>query len=612
MANDKDESSWVLKLEDRLSGPATTSARALQTLRERIDADTRALRAMQASLSRLKAGGQGASAAAKDLAERIKAGRAEVASAEKRFLSLGGTFGGTASAASHAGGGIAELAAAARGSGGPLGALSGRVSGLVELLGGGLVGASVAVAAALLAVGAAAAAAAVSLLAYGVASASARRDELLHLEGITTLRRGFGLARESGSELQAQIDRVSDSSALGRSEVAGYAEQLYRMGLRGRNAEAALDAVTLAATVQGRAGAARTASWAAGLARTGGDVQRLASLVRSRLGGIAERQLYSLDVQTRKLHERLDALFRGLRIEGFLRALGGVTDLLSQSTASGQALRVMLEAVFNPLLDAAGQGGPVVRRFFQGMILGAQQVVIALLEVRSWFHRTFGKDALSQLDGTTAALEGGKVALFAIVGVLGAAAIVAVALGAGLALAAASAALLALPFVALAAAVVYAGLKLGELYQAVTSYDWAAAGRSLVDGLVRGVESGRDRVVGAVRSLAADARSTLADALGIHSPSRVFADLGRQSARGYAAGLEDGGGDVGSAAGDMGRAAVAAGSTIRGGDRSVTINELHVHAPDGSADGLVDKLREALGSILEGSAIEMGAEEPST
>ncbi|RZS80186.1 tape measure domain-containing protein [Motilibacter rhizosphaerae] len=64
------------------------------------------------------------------------------------------------------------------------------------------------------------------------------------------------------------------------------------------------------------------------------------------------------------------------------------------------------------------------------------------------------------------------------------------------------------------------------------------AGVNLVRGLVRGVTSSASFVKDAMKGLASTAKNTFTSFLGIHSPSRVFAEYGDNTVEGYAAGVK--------------------------------------------------------------------------
>src|SRR5690606_10982339 len=112
--------------------------------------------------------------------------------------------------------------------------------------------------------------------------------------------------------------------------------------------------------------------------------------VRARLGPIAQRQLLSLGVQARKLREDLSSIFNNVRVDGMLGGIRKVTELFSQSTATGRALRTLAESFLQPLADSIEGVSPLVRDFFRGMVLAALEFAIAIQEVRLWLRNTFG------------------------------------------------------------------------------------------------------------------------------------------------------------------------------------------------------------------------------
>jgi hypothetical protein len=602
-------STFSVELKDETSGPAESAAGALERLKGKIDADVRALSEMQSAMRRLKGGTSTNVAAFKSLRDQIAAQKASIATAQSSFVELGGTFGKTAPAAAETKSALEGLLGASKKMPGPLGGMVGKLESLEGLLsGGGLIAmGTMAVVAAMVALAAAALAGAAALLRYGVASSDARRSEQLRLEGLMTIRRWHGIAAGSVTELTAAIDRTAASSALARGAVSGYAEQLYRAGLRGGTLARALEAVTTTASVQGPAMAARMQGMAISFARTGRSVDALADKVKSRLGGLAARQMLSLDVQSRKLEESLQFLTGGLRIEGFLGALNEVTQLLSANTASGRALKTIFEALFNPLLDSLQTGGPLMKRFFQGAIIAALELTLAVLRLKVWFKRTFGGDLLSGIDKTSLALNAGMFVVAMLAGALvvtaAAAGLLALALGAVVV-----AGLLAMaPFLLAGYAVMWLGEQIDKVLAWALALDWGALGTSLVDGLVGGLQRGTQRIVSAVRGLATTATSTLTEALGIHSPSRVFAALGMQIPRGFAAGVGSGGGTVEGAVSGMASSAVG-GVTGAGASHSVSVGELHIHVSSSDARALDQtSIRDQIVRLFEGVAIEMGA-----
>jgi len=109
-------------------------------------------------------------------------------------------------------------------------------------------------------------------------------------------------------------------------------------------------------------------------------------------------------------------------------------------------------------------------------------------------------------------------------------------------------------------------------------------GTALVRGLVNGVRGAAGAAYESLRGLANGVVSTVKVALGIRSPSRVFAQLGGHVADGFALGIEGGTGGVRSAIGsmvDVGAVGARAASRARGGGAPLALT-INVTAPEGA------------------------------
>lgn len=67
-----------------------------------------------------------------------------------------------------------------------------------------------------------------------------------------------------------------------------------------------------------------------------------------------------------------------------------------------------------------------------------------------------------------------------------------------------------------------------------------SVGRNIASGIARGIESGSSSIRSAAKSAAQAAYRTACDTLGIHSPSRVMAQVGQFYSEGFAGGITDG------------------------------------------------------------------------
>lgn len=616
MAADETTARFSLELSDGISDPATSAEDALVQLGEKLTSGQKELAQLNAAMRKLKQGGLAGTQAAKQLQDKIDALKKSLGVAQMGFLEAGGDLTKLGKNGYETGSALDDLGTKMQGLGGPIGALGSRLSALATNPLAAVAAALLAVVVASAAFVAAVAAGAAALFRFGLAAREARRSSLLHLEGMTTIRRWHGIAAGSATELQASIDRVSDSAAIGRARVAGYAEQLYHAGLRGRTLEDALRGVSTVAAVQGEEMANRFRGMAIAAARTGGSVRRLADDVERRLGPIASRMALAWGRQMERLRENVDALFDGLEIEGLLAGLDSILDMFSQATLEGRALKQIFTSVFQPFIDGATQSGPLFKRFLQGVIIAALELAIAFVRLRNWIRDTFGGANLGWLSQFTSATDLGRFAVYAFVGALGLALVVLTALGAVAAVAIAG---LVTPFVILGGIAFAVGVGIGWLYAKfvelqtwLSSINWTGIGRSLIDGLVTGLTGGAQRVVNAVRSLGRSATNALRSALDIHSPSRVFADLGRQIPRGLAVGVEAEAGTAQGAVSDVvsvPQGAALGGALGRGTQVAVSIDGIHVHVAraEDVPEGIAERIQEAIAKVLEGAVLQMGA-----
>lgn len=68
---------------------------------------------------------------------------------------------------------------------------------------------------------------------------------------------------------------------------------------------------------------------------------------------------------------------------------------------------------------------------------------------------------------------------------------------------------------------------------------FVAAGKALIDGLVQGVQNGKDAVVNKVKEIASGALDAVKNFFGIHSPSRVMMGIGTDLMRGMSIGIQN-------------------------------------------------------------------------
>lgn len=79
---------------------------------------------------------------------------------------------------------------------------------------------------------------------------------------------------------------------------------------------------------------------------------------------------------------------------------------------------------------------------------------------------------------------------------------------------------------------------------AFSDIDWVGVGKAIIDGILSGINSAGDAISDKLTSLAEDAWDAVKDTLGISSPSRVFAEIGRNIVEGLIVGIDQKLGDL--------------------------------------------------------------------
>jgi len=596
-----EKATFAIELEDETSGSALAAAKSLETLRGKIEADTKSLRALQKGMRAMRNAGLKGSDTFKKLAAQSDALKSKIGLNTQKFVELGGSFDKIEPKARTLGGALTEVGA-------PLGGLaagaakfgavlSSPIAGVVALTAG-----AIALVVAMVSLVSAVANAAVALGKFSLASSDARRSEALQIEGANTLTAAYGRLTATAGDYQAAIDRASDSTNVGRDTLRGYTQQLARAGLRGESLTAAVEAMGLAATVQGERGARRFLQLANATRAADGSVQGLVDRYRSELGPIARRVMLSLDNQSSRLSRNLERLFSGIRTEPMLEALDSVGSLLSQSTASGRALKTLFEKLFQPIVDQVGEATPIIEAFFKGMVIGALIAGIGILRLKNKLDDLF-PGFIGDANAAKIATYAGIAALGIFVGVL------VLAAGAALLLAFAMF-LVLLPFIAFIALVVLISAAIielidgiGEAFESIGSFVG-----DMVDGIVNAITGETPRVEAAFGKLGDDAAKGFAGALGIASPSKVFAAYGKNIIEGTINGIESGGAALGDATSSLVDEPAGVGL---GGSTSISIGDITVVVGDeASGRDIALSIRDELASVLEGVNIEFG--EPVT
>jgi hypothetical protein len=435
------------------------------------------------------------------------------------------------------------------------------------------------------------------------AAAKAQQDALG--KGLENLKKSAGeasKAEQAAAKAAAGSGKVNEmSEALGRlggpagragQQVFGFIDGLKKLVSAAGSAGPiiALAVVVAALAIGFAAATVAVTKWGIELA----DAKRSAS------------DVLKLDNQFKRFQKLIDETFGGLKTDALMRGLQVLINLFDSSTASGRAMKAVFEAAFQPIVDFLANHAADIERFFLGIVIGALKVAIALKPLKKAFSEVLDFLGSSGIDPKTLGVAFAYIAVAA--GVLAAVigGVLVVALGTLFAILSLPVAAVMAFWALLTAFASWLSSAWDDPVGAVMnlSSSFAAAGSALVDGFISGITAGIGRAVAAVEGLGSAAMGALKGALGIHSPSAVFAEFGGMTAEGFAQGVEGSGRPTSAVESMVATPAVGGAGGGRGGV-NVTIEQMIVQGEN--AKEVAEDFEAQLMRVLEGDLLGAGA-----
>jgi len=506
-----------------------------------------------------------AAAAVDAYAVALKKLEGEAASAAKKEDALSTALGNVKKLSGHVDKSLEEqdrslkkLKSGLSGLGGPLGSVGAKGADLVdgfhdltESLGAtnaaavaGAVGVA-AIGAAVVAVSAIVLAATVAVAGWAIGLADANREYGLTLEATEVLNPAL-------EKLHGTIDELGNQTGLTEQAIDGIATSLQEAHVAAADMPAALRAASLAEAALGTGGAAQ---FIQRMQASGKSVRQFSDTISTQLGGVVAKKLLGLTAQAGQFKQNIGTLFGGLNIDPALTGLQKLVALFDENTAAGSAIKFLFESVFQPLINQAENASTVIEAFVLGFLIGMTKLYIAIKPAIKAVSEFFGMHDPSLTDTLAAVTKAAEylapvIALMAAVFVAGA-----VAVGATVAVFLA----LQVAVYAVVAALIYVGAVIvSSVYDAfmkvsnyLQSIDLSTIGMNILQGLANGITGAASFVVDAVSNAVKGAIKSAKSALGIASPSKVFAEIGVFTGEGMAMGLDDSAEQVQSSMADM-------------------------------------------------------------
>lgn len=376
---------------------------------------------------------------------------------------------------------------------------------------------------------------------YAASTASAARDAAL-------TREAFAALSGETAAAAASFDAVAQATGLSEAELVNLTKQL-------RSAEVAAGdmprALRAAATAEAALGSGGAAEFIRQIEAGEASVDSFAREVDAKFGGVVAAKLRGLDAQGKRFGKLWSGLFTGINLDPVLDAVDTLVGMFDKGNPLAQAFAFGIEKAFGVVADNAVDAAYAIEAF---------ALSVAISAVRAYlFFKVNGDKIVNALEaiGIALGLAGAAWAVFNAGVIAGWAAAAAGAVASAATIAAAWI-VAALPALAVIAAVLAVG---AVIYQLITYWDdvvegikliWSDltswfgglvtqmvdVGRDLLMGLVQGVTSAVGAVVDAVTGAVSSAIDAAKDVLGIHSPSKVFAEIGTQTGAGYVQGVE--------------------------------------------------------------------------
>jgi hypothetical protein len=328
------------------------------------------------------------------------------------------------------------------------------------------------------------------------------------------------LGDSAGAQLQSFIERGRQMNRL----------QLNPMEMIGSGLDFTDVAKSLAANMKIGIGEAKAALYE-GRVKLGDGAKAMRDAIEKKFGGINLRKMMSFDNLVLKLGESFDRLTKDVNLEPILKGAQELMSVFDTKTQSGNALKQIVTIIGSELGVAAGKGTPVLKKFIFGAIIGAQLLTIEYLKVRIALKDAFGDSTvLKNIDVMKVAIIGGRLAFAALHGTL-------------------MATNSALTVTAGAVTAISSGFDqikktVDDASDAFGGATYKKLGEGIVDGLIDGVKSRVAKLKDVFKEVGNDIKTTFQGSLDMHSPSRVFAEYGRNTVEGYEQGVR---GESGSA-----------------------------------------------------------------
>lgn len=333
-----------------------------------------------------------------------------------------------------------------------------------------------------------------------------------------------------------------------------------------------------------------------------------------------------LQLAQQRMQIGMQKLFKGLQWDKFTRGLEDVMTLFDEGTSSANGMKLLVETIFQPLIDAATKAAPLVKEMFKGLIYGALQVVIAVLKVRNAIWKSLDQGTRAQIKEFADNIFTLKNAFAVGETTAKVLAVAVAALGVAFAIGTIPLLLVKISVERVIAAFEWLQETFGDVIDGIGDFvsDATDAAGDIISGIVDGIKNGAAAIGKAMKDLALGGVKAFKDTLGIHSPSTVMRLQAQYTADGYVQGIEAAAPEVGSALETMatppelqaGAVSTSTSSTTStstsSSTKSVTIQQLTIGGGPVAQDNWAQFRQMLVELVGDGNLTIGGGEAPAT
>ena len=253
----------------------------------------------------------------------------------------------------------------------------------------------------------------------------------------------------------------------------------------------------------------------------------------------------STEQMTKKLREDFGAMFADIDMKAVMVGVRELLKIFEKSTASGQAMKMIITASFNAIAKVAAAVFPLIRWMLLNVLIIGLKAFTWVAPAIGWIVGLYRwvSSFVDIMATAKVVIEIVAIAAAVLAAIIGVVLVVAIGIIMGMVMSVIGIYLVFIGvIVVVIAAIGWLIGQLGDLWSALGNLGSEAlsAAGDFIQGLINGITSGAGAVIDSVKSLGSSIVDAAKSALGISSPSKVFHAIGRFTTEGMAGGLDAG------------------------------------------------------------------------